>query len=252
MNSFDHKEYSLPLLSKQMADYIADYKDTFPEWYMPLELGQHKIPARTYPSFKNRPESLLDDTLGKRKWDLIIKDNLPNLNGKVVCDVGCNIGIFSLEMARMGAKKVVGYDRGIDIVQPNNPHLGSQSVAQQAYFVRNLYEAWHNLRFGNVEFYDVDLMKLDFTKLKCDLFFACCVLYHLGAERMEEIIRQVSEHTPEVFLQANNGHGGELGRLSCLEHHVSLLKKYGYSIKTIDSPPGYAHPVVLGEKTICR
>lgn len=253
--TFDHCNYSLdiPMFPEDAEDIIAKYiekhKDEFLEWYMPLALGKNKIPARTYPDFRWRPESLADDTSGKRKWDLIIKDNLPDLKGKVVCDLGCNIGIFSLEMARLGARRVEGFDRGLDIVQPNNINLGKQSVAQQAYFVRNLYEIYHGERFPQVAFHEADLMTLDISHDHYDVMFACCVLYHLGAPRMEEIIKMASEHIPEIFLQANNGHGGGLGLLSSLDHHVELLEKYGYEIVRIDKgPSGYPHPIVYGRK----
>lgn len=237
--------------NNMMAQYIAKHIDEFPEWYMPINLGPHKIPARTYPSFKPRPESLLDDTCGQRKWDFIIKKNLPDLKGKTVCDIGCNAGIFSIGMAQLGAARVDGFDRGPDIVQPNNHYLGKQSVPQQAYFVRNLYEAYYNERYLHVNFYEADLATIDFNLFHYyDVFVACCVLYHLGAERMETIIRDISEHIPEVFLQANEGHGGELGQLSCLDNHVHLLKKYGYVIKRIDNPSGYVHPVVYAQKSV--
>jgi SAM-dependent methyltransferase len=218
---------------------------------MPLQLGPHSIPARTYPTFQNRPESLLDETSGKRKWDLIISKNLPDLKGKVVCDIGCNIGIFSLEMARLGAKAVHGFDRGQDIIQPNNPHLGAQSVAQQAYFVRNLYEAFHSARYPQVHFHEKDLMTMDFDQCVFDVFVACCVLYHLGYDRMDSIIKTISRRVPEVFLQANNGHGGGLGQLSSLDSHIQLLEKYDYRIIRIDKgPEGYPHPIVYARKTI--
>ena len=248
----DHSTIELPLDGDQnaiIADYIIKYRDQFPEWYMPVDLGKNTIPARTYPHFQFRPESLVDDTSGKRKWDLIIRDNLPNLENKIVFDIGCNIGIFSLEMAKLGAR-VHGFDRGPDIVQPNNHHLGVQSVVQQAYFVRNLYEVYHNKRFPQVKFHEMDLMTINFAHYDFDVFFACCVLYHLGAERMEEIIKTISNRVPEVFLQANNGHGGELGQLSSLDNHVRLLKKYGYDIvRTANGPIGYPHPIVYARKS---
>lgn len=256
--TFDHAIDRLPIeflddteRDAIISSYISNHKDEFPEWYMPLQVGEHIIPARTFPKFNERPESLLDDTSGKRKWDLTLSKVMPNLVGKTVCDMGCNIGIFSLEAAKLGAMSVDGFDRGVDIVQPNNHHLGVQSVAQQAYFVRNIYEAYDGVRYDQVQFYAADLMTIDFTQHRYDVFMALCVLYHLGADRMEEIIQQISEHTPEVILQANNGHGGGLGRLSSLENHVQLLTKYGYTIETtVMGPIGYSHPVVYAKKDI--
>jgi 2-polyprenyl-3-methyl-5-hydroxy-6-metoxy-1,4-benzoquinol methylase len=231
-----------------IAEYIAKHKDEFPEWYMPIQLGKHLIPSRTYPSFHDRPESLKDNTLGKLKWDFIIKENLPDLKNKKVCDIGCNAGVFSLNMYDLGADMVDGYDRGYSIIQPNNAHLGNQNVAAQAYFVRNLYEAYFNQNYSRVNFFDVDLMTMDFAKIDYDFFFSCCTLYHLGAERMHQIIKDISGRISEIFLQANNGHGGGLGKLSNLEYHISLLETYGYKIMWVDDPVDYPHPVIYATK----
>lgn len=257
MTVFDHSATGLSIEGTQeerdvaIALYIETHKDSFPEWYMPLQIGKHTIQARTYPNFKDRPDSLRDDTLGKHKWDLTLSRVMPDLKGKVVLDLGCNIGIFSIEMALLGAKHVYGFDRSSDIVQPNNHHLGTQSVMQQAYMVCNIYEAYYGKRIVNVSFHEQDLMTLDLKTANCDVLVAPCVLYHLGAERMEEIIKDASEHIPEIILQANNGHGGELGKLSCLTRHVQLLTKYGYEVqKTIMGRPGYPHPVVYATKEI--
>ena len=215
--------------------YSETYRDTFPEWYSCFQLGPFSIPARVYPNFTNKPESFDDDTLGHKKWELIIKPNLP--------------GIFSAEMGRLGAKRVDGFDRGPDVVQPNNHNLGSQSVPQQAYFVKNLCENHYEENLSHVNFYETDLMTHDFTKERYDVFFSCCVLYHLGAQRMEEIIRDVSKHTPEIFLQANNGHGGQLGIDSSITRAEELIQKYGYSVERVDyGPNNYDHPIVYGVK----
>ena len=254
---FDHKSFRLSIegsLKERDAAitlYIETHRDSFPEWYMPLQIGEHAIQARTYPKFNYRPESLGDDTSGWRKWDLTLRKVMPNLKNKRVFDLGCNIGIFSIEMANLGALHVHGFDRSPDIVQPNNHNLGTQSVMQQAYMVRNIYEAYHGKRWDNVTFHEQDLMTLDLKTAKCDVLVAPCVLYHLGAERMEEIIRDASKHIPEIILQANDGHGGELRKLSCLEHNVQLLTKYGYEVqKTVTVRPGYPHPVVYATKEI--
>ena len=257
MKKFSHQNHLMPIdgdmaqRNTVIQEYIKAHKDDFPEWYMPLQIGEHTIQARTYPDFNYRPASLLDDTSGKRKWDLTLSKVMPDLEGKIVWDLGCNIGIFSLEMALLGALHVHGFDRGPDIVQPNNHHLGTQSVMQQAYMVHNIYEAYHGKRIRNVTFHEKDLMTFDINSSQCNVLVAPCVLYHLGAERMEEIIKDASERIPEIILQANDGHGGELGQLSSLASHVSLLTKYGYEVqKTVTVRPGYPHPVVYATKEI--
>ena len=145
---------------------------------------------------------------------------------------------------------VRGVDRGPAVFQPNNPNLGSQSVPNQAYAVRNIYEVFYNQIFENVAFAEADLMKLDFSNPGCDLFFSCRVLYHLGEKKMEEIIRAVSKTTPEIILQSNEGHGGSLGKISSMAHHKKLLLKFGYSIIEEYSIPGNVHPIVYAKKAI--
>ena len=101
------------------------------------------------------------------------------------------------------------------------------------------------LQYDQVCFYEADLMTMDFSERRWDLVVSCCVLYHLGAERMEDIIRLLSSHTPEIFLQANNGHGGELGSISNAAHHIHLLEKHGYKIvRTV----GNIQPVIYARK----
>jgi len=241
--NLSHKDITLQLhgdRDKIIEEYISTYADSFKEWYAPVTLGNHKIYARTHPTFQWRADSINDNTLGKLKWDYIIKDNLPDLKDKKICDLGCNIGLFSLEMGKLGAI-IDGFDRG-----PNtNIYLGSQSVANQAYFVRNLYEVFYKARYPYVNFHEVDLMTCDLGFLKeYDLLFSCCTLYHLGAQRMDQIIEFASKHIPEVFLQSNDLHGGNLGKISNIDYHIKLLEKYNYKIKKIVRIPGYPHSII--------
>lgn len=228
-----------------MSKYLDSVKYYFKEWYSPLELGPYKLPKITYPHFKEVWE--FDEGEGIRNWNSTIRHIVPDISGKTVLDVGSNIGLFSLELARMGAK-VCGVDRGPKVVQPNNHFLGSQSVPNQAYSIRNVYEAYYGERFANVAFAELDLMDFDFSNTKCDLFFSCRVLYHLGKHRMENIIATISNNIPEIILQSNEGHSGRLGYLASMEFHKKLLKKYGYRIKNEWAPLGCNHPIVYAVK----
>lgn len=232
-------------LDGEMKEYLSSVKNSFKEWYSPLELGPFLMPKITYPDFREVWD--FDDGEGIRNWNSAIKHVLPDLTGKSVLDIGSNMGLFSLELARLGAN-VCGVDRGPGVVQPNNHHLGSQSVPNQAYFIRNLYESYYAVRFPNVAFAEIDLMDFDFSDTKCDIFFSCRVLYHLGSKRMGEIISSVSKNIPEIILQSNEGHAGKLGRISSMEFHKKLLKKCGYKIRREWSPAGCHHPVVYATK----
>ena len=238
-------ELDSKLTDKTVESYLASLKSSFPEWYSPLELGPFQIPKVTYPDFKDVWD--YDNTEGIRNWEHCIKHVLPEVQGKRIIDVGSNIGLYSLELARMGAI-VCGVDRGPSTVQPNNHNLGSQSVPNQAYGIRNLYELYHNRRFDNVAFAELDLMTYDFSKLKCDIFFSCRVLYHLGKQRMEQIIRDISNNIPEVILQSNERQHSKLLGASGMSYHKKLLNKYGYTIIKEYAPVNFPHPIIYACK----
>lgn len=232
----------------QYDQYLNDYRGDFLEWYTPVEIRGRIIHERTYPNFKPRTNFLINNERGKSKWDYIIKKNLPSLKGKTVCDLGCNIGLYSIFMAQMGAIRVDGFDRGENVVQPTNKNLPRQNVVQQAYFVKNLFElaGKHNLNIVN--YIECDINKMDFSKLKYDLLFSCCVLYHFGKNKFDEFIKKTSRNIPEIFLQTNLGHtGDELSELVSVEFQKSLLEKYGYKVKVI-APANYNYPVLYGKK----
>ena len=231
----------------QLDQYLKDYKDDILEWYTPIEIAGRRINERTYPDFKERPDFFNNKERGKSKWNFIIKKNLPNLKGKSVCDIGCNVGLYSIFMTQMGAKKVDGYDRGEKVIQPTNKNLPRQNVVQQAYFVKNLFKLAGYKNLDKINYFECDINKLDFSKLKYDLFFSSCVLYHFGAGKFEDIIKKISKNIPEVFLQTNLGHDGNLAKLASVSYQKKMLEKYGYKVKTC-MPKGYNYPVLYGIK----
>jgi SAM-dependent methyltransferase len=232
-------------VSSEMSKYLADAKNSFKEWYSPLELGPYKLPKITYPHFKEVWD--FDDGEGIRNWNAVIRHVVPDVSGKKVLDIGSNIGLFSLELARMGAS-VCGVDRGPKIVQANNHLLGAQSVPNQAYSIRNVYESYYGERFTKVAFAELDLMNFDFSNTHCDIFFSCRVLYHLGKSKMEEILGSISKNIPEIVLQSNEGHSGKLRHISSMAFHKTLLTKCGYKIKNECAPAGCHHPIVYATK----
>ncbi|MCK4744657.1 class I SAM-dependent methyltransferase [Candidatus Parcubacteria bacterium] len=235
-------------LKKQLDQYLNDYQNDFLEWYTPIKINDLIIHEQTYPNFKKRPEFFINKERGKSKWDFIIKKNLPNLKNKSVCDIGCNVGLYSIYMSEMGAKKVDGYDRSKKIVQPTNKNLPSQNVVQQAYFVKNLFFLAKNKELKNIDFFEKDISLLNFSTLKYDLLFSSCVLYHFGEKKFEEFIKKISNNIPEIFLQTNLGHKtGELAKTVNVSFQKKILQKYGYQVK-IDAPENYNYPIIFGKK----
>lgn len=240
---FDQNASSVNL---EVAGYLAKAKVHFKEWYSPLELGPYKLPKITYPDFQEIWN--FDEGEGIRNWHSSIKHVVPDVTGKRILDVGSNVGLYSLELSRIGAD-VCGVDRGPKVVQANNHLLGAQSVPNQAYAIRNVYEVYYGERLRKVAFAEIDLMKFNFSDTKCDLFFSCRTLYHLGEKKMSEVIHDVSENIPEIILQSNEGHvSGELGRIASMEFHRKLLKKGGYKIRKEWTPSGSYHPIVYAAK----
>jgi hypothetical protein len=52
----------------------------------------------------------------------------------------------------------------------------------------------------------MDINTFNFKQVNCDVFFAVSVLYHFGAERFEQIIKDISEKVSEVILMAQKNY----------------------------------------------
>jgi len=230
----------------QLNLYFSQHVDDWREWYCPVQIGDNVQHERTYPNFEVREEFMTNGERGQARWDRIIAKNLPDITGKRVLDIGSSIGLFSINLAKLGAEYILGIDRSEDIVQPTNENLPKQSVVQQAYFIKNCFELLDQKKY-NIDYEESDIKTRDFSRDRFDFVFACCILPHFGKRRMEEIIADLSRHTPQIFLQSNLGHGGELGETYAIEFQKSLLEKYGYRVE-VDSPEGYKYPVLMGTK----
>jgi hypothetical protein len=231
----------------QLSYYFNDYKDTFLEWYTPLEITKsHIIHERTFPNYIERPEYLTNGERGQAKWDYIIERNIPNVKNKKICDIGCNVGLYAYNLLKLGAKSVDGYDRSETIVQPTNVNLPKQSVVQQAYYIKNLFQLRDNQQYPTLNFYELDINLADFSKFNYDILVSTCVLYHFGP-KFNNIMADISKKIPIVILQTNLGHGGDLAKYSSVEYHKKLLTDNGYTV-SIDAPLNYKYPVIVGVK----
>ncbi len=228
--------------------FVQSFKEMFPEWYTPIAFDDATvIHERTYPEFRERPEFLTNRERGQAKWDYIIKDNLPDVEGKTVYDLGCNVGLYALLLAQAGASRVVGMDRNEETIQPTNPNLPRQNVVQQAYFVRRAFELQHGRKFDNVEFVEADISRFDFAACEADVLFSTCVLYHFGAQ-FPAWIKSLPERTRTVFLQTNLGHKGPLASWTSLDVHETILREAGFERIRVCAPEGYKYPVISGER----
>lgn len=228
--------------------FVESFKNHFPEWYTPVAFDAHTvIHERTYPKFIERPEFLVNGERGMAKWEQSIAPYLPDVAGRRVWDIGCNVGLFSLQMSRLGAEMVIGIDRGETIIQPSNPSLPSQSVVQQAWFVKRAFELRDGRIYDNVEFKEEDIALFDFTRIDADMVFSTCVLYHFGP-RFAEIMASFPPQVRCVFLQTNLGHKGLLGKWAAPDTHERILRRAGFTRVRRHEPAGLKYPVIVGER----
>ena len=87
-------------------------------------------------------------------------DQLPDVRGKSVLDIGCNAGFYSVEMKRRGARRVLGIDS-------DDRYLAQARLAADA------------LGFDDVEFARMSVFDVGAIGERFDLVIFMGVLYHL-------------------------------------------------------------------------
>lgn len=148
------------------------------EWYYYVDLGY---------GVRVGKEHRRDEDGGLKNWNGFLKNMLPRMSGLRVLDIGCNAGLYALEMSRLGAKEVVGLD--LDV--------------RKAEFVRDWFASDRNVDFSNIRFIGCNVTEFDLKSLGAfDLVCMFCVAYHLGGS-IDHIFEQLSSMTPQVALQGN-------------------------------------------------
>jgi SAM-dependent methyltransferase len=232
----------------EIYDWISNGIACFREWYQPVDFGAGVIAHQTCPpDWRPRPELLHDTGGGLAKWNFIIKKHIPDVRGMRVLDLGCSSGLFSLELARMGAKEVIGIDRDASIAHRSSAVPPPQDVVAQASFVKTSFELLEGRHFP-IRFIAHDIGRLaDLNLGRFDLIVAFCVVYH-ELDRMAKLLKTLGDMTNHLILQANKSHGGELGRYSNADCHVAMLKEVGFSDIEIDAPQDYFLPLIVAKK----
>jgi SAM-dependent methyltransferase len=232
----------------EIYHWISNGITCFREWYQPVDFGAGVIAHQTCPpDWGPRPELLRDTGGGLAKWNFIIKKHIPDVAGMRVLDLGCSSGLFSLELARMGAREVIGIDRDASIAHRSSTVPPPQDVVAQANFVKKAFELLEGRHFP-IRYIAHDIGRLaDLDLGHFDLIVALCVAYH-ELDRMPTLLKTLAGMTNHLILQANKSHGGELGRYSSADYHLAMLKEVGFSDIRVDAPQDYLLPLIVAKK----
>jgi len=134
------------------------------EWYQSFDLPNFKVKGRFPTHFDLKNPSVMPQ----------------DLKGKTWLDVACNTGLFCIEAARRGAKRVVG-------IEPDKTWL--KRAKKLASF----------LGLGKIEYYP--LSALEIGKLGSFDFVSCFSLIHLNEVRQPfQILQELKKATKEVFI----------------------------------------------------
>ncbi|MEA1925846.1 MAG: hypothetical protein U9M90_01190 [Patescibacteria group bacterium] len=134
------------ILGTNRIKELTDDSKWFGGWYQPIEFpdGTRTISTKDEKFFER-------DSLGIRKWEKVIKPNLPK--GKSFLDIGCNAG---LHMALSGFDKLWGIER--------HEHFFNQCLFA-------LEQLGIEARIINEDVLDVELPKVDITLMANALYW---------------------------------------------------------------------------------
>lgn len=196
-------------------------------WYYPMDFGY---------GVEVRPELWRDPWAGESNWRFIA-EHLPPLAGSRVLDIGCNAGLYALQMADGGAAEVVGIERDTG----------------QAEFVRRWFAQRDGRHYSNISFVAADAKELDFEPLgRFDFVCLFCVLYHLR-ERADRVLDEIAKVSDTVVMQGNlprltspKQDGVPFKELAGVEGMTESLERHGFSEIEVFAPEGSPKPLVIG------
>lgn len=230
------------------AETMSDerIKVTIPKfkWFVPVNFGNGIIAQSTaWPG-----GSLESRHVGPSKFDFIVRRNLPDLQGKRVLDLGCNVGVMAIHMVRLGAREVVGIDS----------ETGWPGWREQAHFVKAALE-WRcetTYRVRYIESNMADLASLDLGTF--DIITALNSLYYLDEDDIARVIRQGAAMAPTFLIQCNTRDQNHLGRRPTPAFMKRMLAENGFADVRVDHPwdrprrrivpQRYHRPVVVGTR----
>ncbi len=247
-----HYLKNVPTISFTHSDFVGGDLDLwirsgilgYQQWYQSVDFGSGIIAdVTTPPDWQPHPE--LNPGSGLDRWNFIIRRNLPDVRNLRVLDLGCNVGLYSIEIARMGAREVVSVDRDATMRQRTG-QLPRVNLVSQAEFVRRAFELRENRS------YPIKIKAIDFKDLaalrglgRFDLILALNVVYH-ELDRAPSLIGALAEMTDDLVLQSSVVHPTPIREWASVGKSVEMLTAAGFNYVTVDHPCGYTQPVVRG------
>jgi tRNA (mo5U34)-methyltransferase len=153
------------------------------------------------------------------KWQTFAHALPADLRQKSVLDIGCNAGFYSLEMKRLGAKRVLGID-------------SDERYLAQARFAASVSEM--DIEFRQLSVYEVGTLGEEF-----DIVLFLGVLYHLRHPLLAlDLLR---EHVVRDLLVVQSMLRGE-SRAQPLE------PDYGFEERAVFSQPGFPRMYFIEKK----
>lgn len=180
-----------------------------------------------------------DETNGFANWNGYLQYCLPGIEGKRILDIGCNAGVYDLEISRAKAAQTVGVDLN----------------TAQAEFVKEWFSRKEKRDFGNVRFIKRDAAKDGLSDLgRFDFVCLFAVVYHFR-EKIDSVMGEVSRITDTVVLQGNlkrlssNKYKDRVGtEYAGITGMKDLLKRHGFKKFHVFAMNNYPKPVVIGER----
>lgn len=214
----------------------------FDQWFVHTDFGNGIVARST--AWPDAP--MYSRHMGVSKFDYIVKPNLPNLQGKRILELGCNNGLNSIHMCRLGAKEVVGID---------SPDYWAD-VINQAHFVKKAIE-WRCNQSFNITYLEQNMSSIPELDLgKFDVVIALNSLYYLEENDIARVMKHIAKISDTFLIQCNTLDQKHLGGRSNPGYMKKMLLKNGFKYVTVDKrwdtprkgfiPKRYHRPVVVG------
>ncbi len=215
---------------KSLKRKIENREFPFPDkWYAPSYFGAGL-----------RVGALWNPEVGWGRWEYILKDNLPNVTGYRVLDLGANNGFNSLQLLRNGAREAIAFEI--------NP-----AAIEQGMFLKSVMEWSDNQKFNfrYIQSSMADLVSMDLGTF--DLIIALCSIYYLEDDEITKLIRHISSITNCFIVQCNIAE--DMGRenlqtyeKASVQYLKSALENNGFAQVKVIAPKGYSRPLLIAQR----